>query len=654
MQLPAFPTMLLLAACTSDTGKPSMDSGTVDGAQAIVDPTRSSHFLDHPFPSNDLLTSDGTPDLAGFPGGGDSVGEQLVAGWVRRIESTSYGFANHGASYFRFTEALSDIPEETGGTATDPVLLVDMDTGELLPLLIRFVEDPLGDMWYAENTLAMAPALGHPPRSGATLAAVVMTSSGARPADGWTPPAEVEAALERAGVEGTVAVSTVFTVQDATAQLRAVRDDILARLGDGPDWGNPTLRRVETLSYTQGQTPGGDDATVCTVTFTDGTSEERYLEALDGGEAHTHDMIDGWPMSVYQVEIPVPNYSRLEDRPYMSPGFGHIADFDRDSGWWRFENGNPGEPDTETISVTVSLPEDADGNPLSDAPVIIYDHGTGGHAYNAIQRRSGLDDGPGLAQILTDAGWAIVSRDSPLYGTRYPLIDEGYGASLGFYNVVNLPAFRDNQRQAAVEGVVMRRFVQTGLNDLLAEGSVDGSRLRRMGHSLGSVTTNLGVAADPDVYEASFLSGSGGVFTHYFLDTGLLAVIDPGLISSLFALLGAEAPEVITTPAVMGAALGLPEPAWEHIDRLHPVLGLFQWTMDPSDPMSIARDVTVPTTMLVGVGDYQVPNFTSWALIEALPDARHTDVEASYDYDPHWVLHREQAGAQVLADWLAE
>lgn len=646
--------LLVLAACNPDPGKAPLDSAAPTGAQAIVDPARATHYLDLPFPSDDLLTADGTPDLSGFPGGGEGIGQQVVAGWVRRIESTSHGFANHGAAYFRFTEALSGVPAETDGTAADPVLLVDLETGELLPLLTRFVADPQGDIWYGENTLAMAPALGHPPRSGATLAAVVMASAGARPADGWSVPAEVQAGLDRAGVDGEVAVATVFTVQDATAELRAVRDDILARLGDSPDWGDPTLRRVETLSYAQGQTPGGNDATVCTVTFTDGSSEERYLASLEGAEAHSHDMIDGWPMAVYQVEIPVPNYSRLDDRPYMNPGFGHVSDVDRDSGWWVFEGGTPGAPDTEVISVSVSIPEDAEGNPLTDAPVIIYDHGTGGHAYNAVQRRSGRDDGLGLAQVLADAGWAIVSRDSPLYGTRYPLIDEGYGASLGFYNVVNLPAFRDNQRQAAVEGVVMRRFVQTGLNPLLPEGSVDGGRLRRMGHSLGSVTTNLGVAADPDAYEASFLSGAGGVFSHYFLDTGLLGVIDPGLISSLFALLGAEAPDVITTPAVLGAAIGLPEPAWAQVDRLHPVVGLFQWTMDPSDPMTVARDVTVPTTMLVGIGDYQVPNFTSWALIEALPDATYTDVEASYEYDPHWVLHRESAGAQVLADWLAE
>ena len=49
------------------------------------------------------------------------------------------------------------------------------------------------------------------------------------------------------------------------------------------------------------------------------------------------------------------------------------------------------------------------------------------------------------------AGWAVVGRDADLYGQRYPLIDEGFGASLGFYNVVNPPAFRDNLRRFIAE-----------------------------------------------------------------------------------------------------------------------------------------------------------------------------------------------------------
>ncbi|MEC8423170.1 MAG: hypothetical protein VX000_05295, partial [Myxococcota bacterium] len=400
------PLLALLLACGSETGGVDSDTATPRSPRAIVDPSRSHHFLDLPFPSDDLLDTAGRPDLTGFPGNGDGIGAQVVDGWARRIEQTSHGFANHGAAYFRFTGALSDIPAETSGATDDPVLIIDIATGEIIPLTARFVADPAGDPWYAENTLAIAPALGHPPRSGATLAAVVMESSGARAAANWTVPARVEDALARAGITGAVAVATLYTVQDGTAELRAVRDDILARLGETPDWGIPQIRRVETLAYRQGATPSGKDATVCTVTFTNGSHEQRYLAPLAGAVDHVHDMIDEWPMTVYQVEMPVMNYSRLIDRPYMNPGFGHLSDLQRDTGWWRFDAETPGEPDLEIISVTISLPEDASGAALDGAPVVIYDHGTGGHAYNAVQRRSSLDDGLGLARVFADAGWA--------------------------------------------------------------------------------------------------------------------------------------------------------------------------------------------------------------------------------------------------------
>ncbi len=176
--------------------------------------------------------------------------------------------------------------------------------------------------------------------------------------------------------------------------------------------------------------------------------------------------------------------------------------------------------------------------------------------------------------------------------------------------------------------------------------------MRRGGHSLGSVTANLGMSIHPDSWEAAFVSGSGGLLTHYFLDTGLLETIDPALISSLFGLFGAPEPETLSTAAILGAALDLPEPAWAQIDRLHPVLGLFQWTMDPGDPMTVAPAIDLPVHVFVGVGDYQVPNFTTDGLVEALPDADRFDCQPRGDYDPHLCLHREVEGPTDLGAWL--
>ena len=68
--------------------------------------------------------------------------------------------------------------------------------------------------------------------------------------------------------------------------------------------------------------------------------------------------------------------------------------------------------------------------------------------------------------------------------------------------------------------------------------------------------------------------------------------------------------------------------------------------------MAVVRDQTVPSLVFLGEGDYQVPNFTTEALDVGLPDSQLVRCSASYDYDPHWCLHREADGPAVLRAWL--
>ncbi len=306
------------------------------------------------------------------------------------------------------------------------------------------------------------------------------------------------------------------------------------------------------------------------------------------------------------------------------------------------------------MRITVSIPKGPDGEPITDAKAMIWDHGTAGDAYNIVQRPNVADDGRALAQAFADAGWATIGRDATHYGSRYPLVDDGFtDGSLGFYNLVNLPAFRDNQRQTAVDGHVLLRYLEQRIDDDLPAGSIDADRVRRGGHSLGSVTSNLGMAGEPDAYEGALLVGTGGDFTLYFLETGLLAGQDPATISLIFGLFGAAVPDVVTTQSVAGAVLGLDEAAWGAIDRLHPLFTLFQTTMDPSDPMAVARAETGPAFVVIAPGDRQTPDFTAEALADALPDPTVRYCEARGDYDPHQCMWREPEGAALVREWLA-
>lgn len=643
--------VLLLTACH---GEPADSAALSTDVTAIVDPRRGEHYFDVPFPSDTRMDAALHPDLDGFPQAIQPLAAGIVEGWAERARRTTQGYANNGAAYFRFEGAL-DLPATTEGTPDDPVVLVAMDGSEQLPLFLRFVADPEGDPFYGTNTLAMVPALGNAMRSGATYAAVVMQSAGvAAPAD-YTLPTGVVEALSAAGVMGEPAVATVFTVADATGELRQLFADADDRVAAAP----PSLaafKRVVRVSYRYGETPSGREATVFTATFEDGTTNVAYLEADTDNPDHTIDLVDDWPMAVYEGVVPTWNYQGLDDRPYMSPGLGHIDDVDRYTGWITFEGGTlASEPELEDMRVVVSIPKDADGNPRADVPFVLWDHGTSGHAYNSVQRRNPRDRGHALADTFANAGWAVIGRDAALYGTRYPLIDEGFGGSLGFYNIVNAPAFRDNQRQTVVDGHILLRAIESGaVNAALPAGSLDTQRRVRFGHSLGSVTANQGMAAEPDAFEAGFLSGSGGIFTHYFLDTGLLPTFDPTVLASLFALVGQDVPDDVTATAALGAILGLDEAAWAHVDRMHPAVMLFQWQMDPSDPMSVGRDEALPTHMIVCTGDWQVPNFTSDALLAIQPQSTSFVVDPSTDdYDPHACLHREDAGIAGLADWLA-
>lgn len=640
-QLGRFLVALLVLGCQGkgdDTGAASVT--------AIVDPQRSEHFLDWPFPSNEMLDSRGVVSLDGFPIPEPPLSAGLIESWVERIESATLGFGNNTAAYFRFEGPLVLLPQ-LAGVQGDPVVWIDVDTGEQLPVELRFIEDPSGDPFYGPNTMAVAPVVGRPMQSGHTYAVVVMESAGVVAPSGYTHPPGVQDALAAAGIDAASAVGTVFTTQDATGMLRELAEDVAGRLT------TPSLdfQEVTELSYTLGQTPSGIEAVAATTTFVDGTTRTVWMEAGADFVDHTIDLVD-WPMVVYEADLPVWNYQGLEDRPYMSPGLAHIGDLDVQTGWITRDGVVISrEPEAEMMRITLSMPR-VQGVAGDAKGVVVHDHGTGGHAYNVLARINAQDNPRQIQEVFAEEGWAVIGRDASLYGARYPLIDEGYGASLGFYNIVNAPAFRDNQRQTAVDGQVLLHYIRQGLEADLPGGSVDTSRIRRTGHSLGSVTANLGSAMDPDGVEAVFITGSGGIFSLYFLETGLLDDIGNDLVETLFALVGAEVPESITTEAALGAILGLEEEAWSHLDRLHPSISLFQWMMDPSDPMAVAKDESLPVHALVAPGDYQTPAFTAYGLVEALPEGTQSTCEALADYDPHYCYWREQAGADAIREWL--
>ncbi len=283
---------LALIACS--------DKSTTDaGVAAIYDEARPSHYFDVPFPSDALRGADGGLDLSGYPRSETLMGT-IIGGWLDRLPICAHDYSANAPAYFRFEGPLV-LPATTDGLPDDPVVLVDAATGERFPLELRFVEDPLDDPWWGENTLAMVAAVGHTPPSGATLVAAVMQSAGAAPAAGWSPPAEAAAALALAGVGGELAIATVYTVQDTAAELSALAADVDRWAAEDADWSGVAFRRVASIAYAQGETEEGNAATVATATFEDGDTSVAYMAPSSSRPDHSTDLLDGWPMAVTRI-----------------------------------------------------------------------------------------------------------------------------------------------------------------------------------------------------------------------------------------------------------------------------------------------------------------------------------------------------------------
>jgi hypothetical protein len=620
--------VLLLAACAE---RPT----------AIVAADRDGFFFDRPFPSDELRRADGTVDLAGFPIPEQALAATMVGGWARMMGESATGFSALGPITFRLDGPVEVEPTYPGEPG-DPIRLFSLDSAHQVPIEVRFLARPQGDPFLGPNTLVLRPDPRHALRSGERYAAVVDRSL-ARPPEGYTPPPELDG-------ERGIGVATVFTVQDSLGQLRALRAATDAVLDANPEYlVPPVLREVASIRFRPATSPSGRAATECLVTYAEGDSQITWLADRAGQETFTLDLSAG-PMRVLEGRITTVSWRPLDEAPWASPGAGFLSDFSRSDGAIAFgADGAPlATPEPEAMRVVVQVPREGSSHGL-----LLWDHGTAGHAYNAVQHQRPERRIPELSAAAAEAGWIVISRDQPLYGQRYPLIDEGFDASLGFYNIANLPAFRDNLRQGAVDQHVTFRFATEVLPDLLTPGAVDPGDVAAFGHSLGSITAHLGLIAAEGAGPSRMLaSGAGGALAHFVTDTGLLGT-DNDVVELLSAFVEAELPPDPTGSEAVGALLGLPEEAWGQVDAMHPVFLLFQTLMDPADPLAMAAHQPMPERFVVGIGDWQVPNRTTEWLIDALPDATRVDCHALSDYDPHHCTFVEDEGVDAVAAWLA-
>jgi hypothetical protein len=260
--------------------------------------------------------------------------------------------------------------------------------------------------------------------------------------------------------------------------------------------------------------------------------------------AATHHEIHG--------KITLPVY-QSGTRPYLDAG-----------GALTIENGKPTSKQTEEVCISITIPKTG-AMPAGGWPLVLFAHGTGGSF------RSHVDGMAPLASNIQVEGGPVVRAatfgiDQPMHHNRR---GQGIETDPGplFYNFANPPAAKGNFYQGAADNYALFRWaVDKSKNALTLPGAgnvkFDANNLFFMGHSQGGTTGPMALpflaGAIPAGLKGAVASGCGGSLVH--------------------GLLGKKLPY----DASIGLRIGLQEMS---IDEYHPVLNLFQYYFEPSDPL---------------------------------------------------------------------
>jgi hypothetical protein len=548
----------LAAICLTSCGDGG--GGGREPTVSIFDPA-SPDFFDVPFPNELRRHDDGTIDLAGFP---NPRNDPWVRGLIEAAEENE-GFGTASAVYFRFsapidTTTLPATPQMSRSLASS-VFLVDLDEdspgyGEPLPVYTFFRETE-GFGW-KPDTLVLLPAQGFVLRE-LTLYAAVVTEE-LRDRDG------------RAVARDEGFSSLVDGRPDdgpSYSDMETLYRDGLGRLGElgvEPDAVagmtlfrtlDPTagMRRVAEVVYDEVETPSVADVAM--------TQETDQMWVFEGHYGPNPIYQYGWDQGLF---------------PYEDEGGGFVFD----------ENGDPQRFGDETLAFALSVPKTPMPVP-GGFPVLIYAHGTGGDYLSFVR--------DGTAGKMAELGIAALGIDNAMNGTRIP---EGSSADLLFFNVMNIRAGRDNNRQAAVDVLQLEKLVPVLV--IAAADAPGGEEIRLdpgnilfMGHSQGGLNGALYLALSR-ACRGAYLSGSAG--------------------NMLYTIVYKKSP--VNIMATIGLMLGLTATELETFDIgiFHPMVNLVQMFIDPADPVNYGRhwfaepfDGIPPKSILQveGMGDTYAP-----------------------------------------------
>ena len=555
----ALAASLSVMACSSTTSDPATTvwpTLRLEAASTAGDGSADT-WLRLPFPSDERRREDGTLVVADMP-----IGSSIIRRWREDAEKL-HGFSLQSPAFFAFSGALATetFPASPADSlAVDSAIrLVDIAPGDAhgrgYPVRWRFTGDASTSVYFASNTLAVAPLEGFVLEENHAHAVVVLGPSGVNqgaelaralgdvaPANAdearrWSLFAPLRSYLAEVKLDrARVVAATVFTTGNPSAELRTLAAHALV-VGT-PDYAAVTWKPARSGAPLVSQK-----------TFT-----------WDVGREVTYRLIGG--------EANLVNYQH-GDVPYETTG-GEFLDPTRE---------NP-RADRANLSLTVPASAPAGATCL---PVVVYAHGTGGDAL------SGVSDG--TAPRLAARGIATLSFDQPMHGLR--ALGKTFDVDSMTFNVGNPSAFRTTMRQGALD-LVQIHALSTHLPALPADFAplplcTDTPMI--FGHSQGGLSAGmaLGVGLAP---LRTILSGAGGSL-HVTIEERKDPVDFAGLVR-------------------VAAKINADEP----FDDRHPIMALLQLLGDVSDPATYARAYAPELALMqtAGLGDSNTPFRSATAL----------------------------------------
>jgi hypothetical protein len=522
-------------ACSSNPPA-AQEKRAVGNATVNMEFSRAS-FYDAPFPSDDLVKSDGTIDLGGFP----NPNAIALVTMTKSMAASAHGFAEEGAVFFTTTAEVPQAALPTMAatvTAGASVFVMDVQPGspdylQRVPLKVQFETD--GGPYGAPNLLSLLPLQGTPLRPNTRYAAVVTTALGLSPSDAMsaiasgTPPAGLSAAvfeeyedavaqLGKAGVAATsLAGLAVFTTDDPTAQMQTVLKAALASV-PAPD--RPFSRT---------------------------------------------DIYDSY--CVYESTLSMPDY-QAGQYPYTYSCATSDPLCKQAGGGWVFDAaGQPVVQRHEEAGMVITIPRAP--MPAGGWPIAHFIRTGGGgnrplvdRGPEAVNGGPPIDPGTGPALWFALAGLAGASVDGPHEDLRNITNDN---EDFLMFNVFNPPALRDNVRESGVEYALFAHVLSSLSLDVsdcpgtTGPAHFDTSHFALMGHSMGATIAPLAAAFEP-LYRAVVVSGSGA--------------------SWIENVIWKQQP--LDVRGVIGVLLGYTQQR-RSLDDDDPILTLFQWAEEPAD-----------------------------------------------------------------------